>query len=83
VKKMFTRGGFNVYPREVERALEQDPRVAEASVSAVPDAGEGARHRAHRGPRGPRRRAGRGGGEAICRERLAAYKQPGRIVIEA
>jgi long-chain acyl-CoA synthetase len=81
MKKMFTRGGFNVYPREVERALEQDPRVAEATVTAVPDpvkendivltvvpaAGVDLDEAAVR---------------AICRERLATYKQPGIVVIE-
>ena len=80
MKKMFTRGGYNVYPREVERALEGDARIAQACVRAVPDpvkehdivltvvpAGEDLDEAAVR---------------AICRERLAAYKQPGVVVIE-
>ena len=40
-KPMFTRGGFNVYPREVERALEDDPRIASACVTQAPDPGQG------------------------------------------
>lgn len=81
-KKMFTRGGYNVFPREVERALEGDARIAQACVRAVPDAakehdivltvvpasGEELDEAAVR---------------AICRERLAAYKQPGVVVIES
>jgi acyl-CoA synthetase (AMP-forming)/AMP-acid ligase II len=27
LKPMFTRNGFNVYPAEVERVLEEDPRI--------------------------------------------------------
>jgi len=37
-KEMFKSGGFNVYPREVELALEQHPRVKAAAVIAQPDA---------------------------------------------
>jgi acyl-CoA synthetase (AMP-forming)/AMP-acid ligase II len=35
---MFKSGGFNVYPREIELALEEHPDVAYAAVIAVPDA---------------------------------------------
>jgi acyl-CoA synthetase (AMP-forming)/AMP-acid ligase II len=34
---MFKSGGFNVYPREIELALEAHPEVAYAAVIAVPD----------------------------------------------
>jgi acyl-CoA synthetase (AMP-forming)/AMP-acid ligase II len=34
---MFTVGGFNVYPREVEAQLESHPAVIEAAVTGVPD----------------------------------------------
>ena len=34
---MFKSGGFNVYPREIELALEAHPDVAYAAVIAVPD----------------------------------------------
>ncbi|HWF00556.1 MAG TPA: AMP-binding protein, partial [Caulobacteraceae bacterium] len=34
---MFKSGGFNVYPREIEQALEEHPDVAYAAVISVPD----------------------------------------------
>jgi acyl-CoA synthetase (AMP-forming)/AMP-acid ligase II len=42
LKEMFTVGGFNVYPAEVERVLAQHPAVAECQVVGVPDARLGA-----------------------------------------
>lgn len=38
VSEMFKSGGYNVYPREVELALEKHPAVAMAAVVGVPDA---------------------------------------------
>ena len=38
VSEMFKSGGYNVYPREVELALEKHPAVALAAVFGVPDA---------------------------------------------
>jgi long-chain acyl-CoA synthetase len=36
-KDMIIRGGYNVYPREVEEVLYEHPAVREAAVIAVPD----------------------------------------------
>jgi acyl-CoA synthetase (AMP-forming)/AMP-acid ligase II len=36
--EMFIRGGFNVYPAEVEAVLARHPKVARAAVVGVPDA---------------------------------------------
>ena len=36
-KDMIIRGGFNVYPREVEEVLYAHPAVAEAAVIGIPD----------------------------------------------
>ena len=37
-KDLIIRGGYNVYPREVEEALYAHPDVLEAAVVGVPDA---------------------------------------------
>jgi malonyl-CoA/methylmalonyl-CoA synthetase len=37
IKEMIITGGLNVYPREVEIALESHPSVAEAAVAGIPD----------------------------------------------
>jgi long-chain acyl-CoA synthetase len=34
---MIIRGGYNVYPREIEEVLYEHPDVAEAAVFGVPD----------------------------------------------
>jgi long-chain acyl-CoA synthetase len=36
-KDMIIRGGYNVYPREVEEVLYEHPAVQEAAVVGVPD----------------------------------------------
>ncbi|NGN91813.1 AMP-binding protein [Nocardioides sp. KC13] len=38
IKDMFTVGGFNVYPAEVENTLAAHPGIVEAAVIGVPDA---------------------------------------------
>src|SRR6266508_1946205 len=40
-KDLIIRGGFNVYPREIEEVLYEHPAVAEAAVVGVPDASLG------------------------------------------
>ena len=37
MSEMFKSGGYNVYPREVELALEKHPSVVMAAVISVPD----------------------------------------------
>jgi len=37
LKPMFTRNGFNVYPREIERVVGALPGVAHVEVSAIPE----------------------------------------------
>lgn len=37
IKSMFTRNGYNIYPREIERAIGELPGVTSVRVSAMPD----------------------------------------------
>jgi long-chain acyl-CoA synthetase len=80
-KAMFTRAGYNVYPREVERALEQDPRIASASVTSAPDPAKENEVVVTVVP-APGADLDEAMVKLICRELLAAYKQPGVVVIE-
>ena len=78
LKEMIIRGGFNVYPREVEELLVTHPEISLAAVVGVPDEQYGEEVKAFVVPA-----AGASPEpEAIvawARERLAGYKYP-RIV---
>ena len=77
-KDMVIRGGFNVYPREVEEVLYAHPDVLEAAVIGVPHASHGEEVKAVIVTR-PDSALTADELIAWCRERLAAYKYP-RIV---
>jgi long-chain acyl-CoA synthetase len=77
-KDMIIRGGFNVYPREIEEVLYRHPAIAEAAVIGVPHERHGEEVKAVL--------ALKGGAEvssedlvSYCKEHLAAYKYP-RII---
>jgi acyl-CoA synthetase (AMP-forming)/AMP-acid ligase II len=76
---MIVRGGENIAPQEVERVLAAHPAVADAAVVGVPDEEWGQRVVAAVIPA-----AGRGDFEADvlawCRQELAGFKRPERIV---
>ena len=75
-KPMFTRNGFNLYPREIESAVRELPGVESAVVTAVPDpAHENDIALAVTGS------ATEAAIRAWCAERLSAYKQPATIAI--
>ncbi|GHH19771.1 long-chain-fatty-acid--CoA ligase [Streptomyces lanatus] len=80
-KELVIRGGYNVYPREVEDVLAHHPAVAQAAVIGVPDARHGeevcAVVRVREGYVASDRLAGEI--REWGRERLAAYKYPRRI----
>lgn len=80
-KPMFTHNGFNVYPRELERVLTADPRIASVVVSARPDPLK--ENEIVLSVR-PKRGVSLSEQEVreLCRARLAAYKQPSRVLIE-
>jgi long-chain acyl-CoA synthetase len=77
-KDMIIRGGFNVYPRELEEVLYGHPAVAEVAVVGVPHESHGEEVKAVIALK-----AGQSLSSedviAYCKERLAAYKYP-RIV---
>ncbi|HEY3695356.1 FadD3 family acyl-CoA ligase [Phenylobacterium sp.] len=74
-KDMFIVGGFNVYPAEVENALQFHPAIAQAAVVGVPDARMGEVGKAFVVLR---RGAALAEAELVawCRERMANYKVP-------
>jgi fatty-acyl-CoA synthase len=80
IKDMFISGGENIYPAEIEAALAEMPEVAESAVIGVPDEKWGEVGCAFVIPR-----AGAALDEAAvlahCRERLARYKIPKRVII--
>jgi acyl-CoA synthetase (AMP-forming)/AMP-acid ligase II len=81
LKEMFKSGGYNVYPREVEAAIEEYPSVALAAVVSVPDpiwqeVGVAfVMPRAGAEVSAPEL-------ETWCRGRLANYKVPKRFVVD-
>jgi fatty-acyl-CoA synthase len=74
-RDMFISGGENVYPAEVERALEAHPAVAEAAVVGAPDERWGQAGHAFVVLE-PGARAGEAELLEHCRARLAGYKAP-------
>ncbi|MDH3674393.1 MAG: long-chain fatty acid--CoA ligase, partial [Anaerolineae bacterium] len=71
--------GFNVYPREVEEVLHQHPKVQEAAVIGLPDGVRGEKIAAYL-MLVPGETATAAEIRSFCRERLAPYKQPRKIV---
>ena len=76
VKPMFTRNGFNIYPREIQRAVEEMPGVRSARVSEIvaPD----------RESEIALEVTGSITEDDVkqwCAERLSAYKQPSTITL--
>jgi long-chain acyl-CoA synthetase len=74
-KEMIIRGGYNVYPREIEEALYEHPAVAEAACIGIkhPDLGEEV---AAAVALKPGASAEVGELQAFVKERVAAYKYP-------
>jgi len=80
IKDMFTVGGFNVYPAEVENVLASHPDIIEAAVVSMPDDRLGSVSRAYVMPRhgtdpSPEQII------AYCKERLANFKVPREVVL--
>jgi long-chain acyl-CoA synthetase len=78
VKDMIIRGGFNVYPREIEEVLLTHPAVSLAAVVGVPHQSHGEEVKAFI-IRKPGATITEQELTAWCKENMAAYKYP-RIV---
>ncbi|HVL32061.1 MAG TPA: long-chain-fatty-acid--CoA ligase [Actinomycetota bacterium] len=74
-KDMIIRGGFNIYPRDIEEVLYGHPAVQEAAVVGVPDATMGEEVLAYVVLR-PGFEAHEEELLTLCRESLAKYKSP-------
>jgi len=79
-KELIIRGGYNVYPREVEEVLYAHPDVLEAAVVGVPHDTLGEEVAALVVPR-PGATVTTDGLQAWTKERVAAYKYPRRIAL--
>jgi len=77
-KEMIIRGGFNVYPREIEEVLYEHPAVLEAAVIGVPDEAMGEEVAAAVVLRSGHD-ASADDVRGFVKERLAAYKYPRHV----
>jgi len=82
-KEMYIRGGYNVYPAEVEGVLAEHPAVSRAGVVGAPDPVLGEIGVAFLVPAEGADRSSLGADDvrAWCRARIADYKAPDRVVI--
>ncbi|MEO7913350.1 MAG: long-chain fatty acid--CoA ligase [Roseiflexaceae bacterium] len=80
VKDMIIRGGFNVYPREIEEVLYGHQAVAEAAVIGIHDLALGEEIKAVVAFK-PGQNADAQAIIDYCKERLAAYKYPRSVEI--
>ena len=77
-KEMIIRGGYNVYPREIEEVLYEHPSILEAAVMGVPDEAMGEEVGAAVVLR-PGTDATADEIRSFVKERVAAYKYPRHI----
>jgi long-chain acyl-CoA synthetase len=81
-KDMIIRGGFNIYPREIEEVLYQHPAVREAAVIGIPDAKMGEEVKAYCSLK-PETAATPQELIEFVKGKVAAYKYPREIEIIA
>ncbi|HEX5947103.1 MAG TPA: fatty acid--CoA ligase, partial [Acidimicrobiales bacterium] len=83
-KEMFIRGGYNVYPAEVEAALAAHPAVSEVAVVPRPDPVMGEIGVAVVVPRDPAAPPSLDDVRTFLDARVAAYKRPEALrIVEA
>jgi len=71
-------GGFNIYPREIEEFLQEQPGVAEAAVVGIPDRARGEIPAAYLVVTADFDESQI---KTACREQLASFKMPCRFVV--
>jgi long-chain acyl-CoA synthetase len=81
-KEMIIRGGYNVYPREIEEALHEHPAVAEVAVIGMPHAELGEEVGAAVALK-PGAEATPAELQQFVKARVAAYKYPRRVWLVA
>jgi len=81
LKEMYIRGGYNVYPAEVEAALAEHPSVARAAVVGASDPVLGEVGVAFVVPAPHAQQPTRDALRSWCRDRLADYKAPDRVEV--
>lgn len=78
-KELIKPGGFQVWPREVEEVIQENPKVMEVGVAGIPDAKSGEAVKAwivlKEGEEASLEEI-----RAWCKERLAGYKVPKQVV---
>ena len=79
-RERILRGGYSIFPPEVERVLLGHPDVAEAAVVGIPHAELGEEIAAFVALR-PGARTNADDLTAYCRDRLAAFKYPRRVTL--
>ena len=77
-KEMIIRGGYNVYPREIEEALHEHPAVAEVAVIGIPHAELGEEVGAAVALK-PGASATAAELQKFIKDRVAAYKYPRHV----
>ena len=75
VKDMIIRGGFNVYPREIEEVMMQHPAVSLAAVVGIPDVEHGEEIKAFIIVQ-PGQTLTEDELHGWCKQRMASYKYP-------
>ena len=80
MKDMFIVGGFNAYPAEIEGMMLEHPGISQVAIVGVPDERMGEVGVAYVVPR-PGAEIVEADLIAWCRERMANYKVPRRVVV--
>jgi acyl-CoA synthetase (AMP-forming)/AMP-acid ligase II len=80
-KEMYIRGGYNIYPVEVEVVLGEHPAIAQAAVVGIPDPVLGERGVAYVVPRDAAAPPDAQEVRAFVGRHIADYKIPDRVVV--